>query len=96
MNDVDPIIVAGDDGMILDESSESEGDRATLNEFGIIATDGGAPVGDGPVTCREDGDGLAIHVDPDSELGERLSWIAGHRGMSDDELLADAIQQFID
>ena len=30
-DDVDPIIVAGDDGEILDES-----DRATLDDFGVI------------------------------------------------------------
>lgn len=36
----DSIIVAGDDGVILDEG-EQGGDRATLDEFGIIATDGG-------------------------------------------------------
>lgn len=30
----DPILVAGDDGVILDESGA--GDRATLDEFGIV------------------------------------------------------------
>ena len=42
MSDVDPILVAGDDGVILDENSESEG--ATLDKFGIVATDGGPTV----------------------------------------------------
>ena len=39
MTDADPIIVAGDDGVILDERDDSEDDesgRATLDEFGIV------------------------------------------------------------
>ena len=72
MSDVDPIIVAGDDGEILD------------------ATD------DGAIACIDDGDGLIVHVDPDSELGDLLEREAAHRIETADELLADAIQQFID
>ena len=109
--DVDPILVAGDGGVILEESTESEDDHATLDEFGIVATDGGEPVDDvqdenddtirvadddGEVLCEldvppsakvshsedgsvttierpiESGGDLGIHVDPDSELGERF------------------------
>jgi len=38
-DDSDPIIVAGDDAVILDDSADSEDDeteRATLDEFGIV------------------------------------------------------------
>jgi len=39
-DDCDPIIVAGDDGVILDEpaddSEDDETGRATLDEFGIV------------------------------------------------------------
>lgn len=50
---------------------------------------------DGAIACVEDGDGLLVHVDPDSELGELLTWHAGHRAESPDDLLADAIEEFI-
>ena len=39
MTDADPIIVAGDDAVILDDPKDSEDDdseRATLDEFGIV------------------------------------------------------------
>ena len=72
MSDVDPILVAGDDGEILD------------------ATD------DGAVVCVEESGGLAVHLDPESELGERLRWLAGHRGESPETLLADAIRERAD
>ena len=40
MTNVDPIIVAGDDGVILDEpadgSEDDESERATLDEFGVV------------------------------------------------------------
>ena len=51
---------------------------------------------DGAIACVEDGDGLLVHVDPDSELGELLEREAVYCNESTDELLADAIQQFID
>jgi len=38
-DDCDPIIVAGDDAVILEEPADSEDDdseRATLDEFGIV------------------------------------------------------------
>lgn len=68
---LDPILVAGDDGEVLDESA------------------------DGPIECVEDDDGLLIHVDPDSELGEMLEREADHCSESADDLLAEAIQEFI-
>ena len=71
MSDVDPIIEAGDDGEILDETD------------------------DGAIACIEDGDGLTVRVDPESELGELLTWYAGHRGESPDDVLADAIRERI-
>ena len=51
---------------------------------------------DSAVACVETGDGLTVHVDPESELGERLTWIAGHRGESPEALLADAIREHAD
>jgi hypothetical protein len=38
MTDVDPIIVAGDDAVILGEpdDAEDESERATLDEFGVV------------------------------------------------------------
>jgi hypothetical protein len=68
----DPILVAGDDGEVLDESA------------------------DGAVACVADGDGMTVRLDPESELGERLTWLAGHRGESPDALLADAIREQLD
>ena len=71
-DDVDPIVVAGDDGQVLDETD------------------------DGAVACIETSDGLTVHVDPESGLGERLTWIAGHRGENPEALLADAIRERVD
>jgi predicted transcriptional regulator len=65
----------------------------------LVTGDGGEVLdetADGAVVCVEDGDGLTIHVDAESELGERLTWYAGHRGESPEALLADAIREQIE
>lgn len=71
---VDPIVVAGDDGEILDESA------------------------DGAIECVEDddGEGMTVRVDPDTELGERIAWAAGHHGETPAEFVREAAQEFID
>ena len=51
---------------------------------------------DGAVVCVEESDGLSVHVDPDSELGELLTWYAGHCGENPDDVLADAIREQLD
>lgn len=51
---------------------------------------------DGTIECVSDGDGITINIDTTTEFGKKLDWMAGHRGLSPEEYLQGAIEEYVE
>jgi hypothetical protein len=83
-DECDPIIEAGDDGEVLAEIDVPPGAQVDRSADGSITS-----------IVTPEGD-WRLSVDTDTEFGEQLAWIAGHRGQSPEELLRETIEEFAD
>jgi hypothetical protein len=48
------------------------------------------------LVVETDGDGMTIEIDPESELGKRVAWHAGHNAEDPDEFLKEAVREQLD